>query len=102
MKGAEHPEPVEGCGFAKPSSFDRLRMTILVSGLRVTSVTYLLLVFIPGGARTTARATLRRLHKQVAMYPRYGLSLAIVLHSDDYFSLGTSLSIVPESFCSLT
>ena len=33
MEVAEHPEPVEGCGFAEPSSFDRLRMTILVSGL---------------------------------------------------------------------
>jgi hypothetical protein len=33
MKSVEHPEPVEGCGFGEPSSFDRLRMTILVLGL---------------------------------------------------------------------
>jgi hypothetical protein len=33
MKDAEHSEPVEECGFAKPSSFDWLRMTVLVSGL---------------------------------------------------------------------
>jgi len=41
MKGVKHPEPVEGCGSVKPSSFDgstelaklRLRMTIVVSDL---------------------------------------------------------------------
>jgi hypothetical protein len=66
--------------------------------MKINSVTVLHLVFIPCGAR----ATLRLLHKQVAMFLWYELSFVIMLHSDDDFSLGTSFSIVPESFGDLT
>ena len=62
------------------------------------SVTYLLLVFITLGARTT----LRLLLKQVAMFLRYGVSFAIMFHSYDYFSFGVSFSKIPERFGSLT
>jgi hypothetical protein len=31
LENGKHPEPVEGCGFVKLSSFDKLRMTFSVS-----------------------------------------------------------------------
>jgi len=29
----EHPELVEGCGFAGPASFDKLRMLVIISAV---------------------------------------------------------------------
>ena len=54
--------------------------------MKINHVTNLLLVFITCGAPTT----LRLLHKQVAMFLRYGLSFVVMLHSYDYISLFVS------------
>ena len=48
------------------------------------------------------RATLRLLHKQVAMFLRYGLSFVIMLHSDDDFSLSVFFFKISEGFSSFT